>query len=90
MGPALSAFSVANLVVLARTKRFERYVALLVGAGTVFVPVATWLSGGTRWPTSALIWGFLVPAYALLALGPATAVRWFVAFLGVIDGRVGA
>ena len=68
VGPALSAFSVANLVVLARTKRFERYVALLVGAGTVFVPVATWLSGGIPVATSALDLG--LPGSGLRAPRP--------------------
>jgi adenylate cyclase len=84
VGISLSAFSVANLVVLVRTRRFERYVGALIVAGSVFVPIATWLGGGITLASSGLVWGFLVPAYALLALGPKQAGRWYVAFLGIV------
>ena len=81
---SLSAFSLANLIVLSMTRRFERYVVALVSSGCIFVPIATWLSGGLTLASSGLVWGFLIPAYALLALGPAKGARWYAAFIGVV------
>src|SRR5918997_3484652 len=43
---AMATFSVANLVLLARTRNFERFVTLLLVSGVVFVPVATAIGGG--------------------------------------------
>jgi guanylate cyclase len=83
-GVSLSAFSVVNLVVLARSRRFERYVVALVSSGSIFVPIATWISGGLTLASSGLVWGFLIPAYALLALGPVKGRRWYAAFIGVV------
>ena len=77
---ALSISSIANLAMLARSKRFERYVVFLISCGPVFVIVATVLAGGVT-HTPSLVWAFLVPAYALLALGPQRATPWFLAFL---------
>jgi len=84
IGISLSAFSLANLVVLARTGRFERFVVALVAAGVVFVPVADFLGGGITGPSTGLAWAFLVPGYAILALGPRRAVRWFVVYLVLV------
>jgi guanylate cyclase len=81
---ALSVSSVANLVLLARSKRFERYVLFLIGCGPVFVLVATVLAGGVT-HTPGLVWAFLVPAYALLALGPRRATPWFIVFLATLS-----
>jgi adenylate cyclase len=77
----LSAFSVGNLVVLARTHQFDRYVVALIAAGTVWVPLAHLVGGGIGGTSPALVWAFLVPAYAILALGPQRATPWFVAFV---------
>ena len=77
----LSVFSVGNLVVLARTHAFDRYVVALLGAGTVFVPLATFVGGGITGSSPGLVWAFLVPAYAIMALGPSRATPWFAAFL---------
>ena len=84
---ALSVSSVANLALLARSKRFERYVYFLIGCGPVFVIVATVLAGGVT-HTPGLVWAFLVPAYALLALGPRRATPWFLVFLATLGGAV--
>ena len=46
LAASLSAFSLANLVVLARTREFERFVVRLLLAGVVFVPAATFVGGG--------------------------------------------
>lgn len=81
LSTALAAFSIGNLVVLARTRQFDRYVIALVAAGAVFVPVVTVIGGGLTGPTAGLVWAFLAPAYAIMALGPKRAVPWFVLFL---------
>ena len=73
----LSIFAAINLSVLARTRNFSRYVALLLVGGVIFVPAATFLAGGLTGSSSGLGWAFLVPAYAILALGPRRALFWF-------------
>jgi adenylate cyclase len=82
------ALCVLNLAVLARSRRFERYVVALAIAGGVFVVVATWLGGGPTLMYSGLVWAVLVPAIALLALGPQSAGRWYAVFLAVVAGAV--
>jgi guanylate cyclase len=77
----LSVFSVGNLIVLARSHAFDRYVFALLAAGTVFVPLATFVGGGITGSSTGLVWAFLVPAYAIMALGPGRATPWFAAFL---------
>jgi adenylate cyclase len=84
IGVALSAFSVANLIVLAQSGRFERFVIALIAAGVVFVPLAGVLAGGITGSSTGLVWAFLIPAYAILALGPHRATRWFVAYLAAV------
>lgn len=79
----LSLWSAVNLAVLARTKRFERYVIALIAIGPPFVLLATVLAGGVT-HTPGLVWAFLVPAYALLALGPQRATPWFVVFVATL------
>jgi guanylate cyclase len=80
----LSAFSLANLVVLARTREFERFVVRLLLAGVVFVPAATFMGGGITGSSAGLVWGFLIPAYGILALGPRRATRWFGVYLALV------
>ena len=80
----LALFSIGNLWLLWSTRRFHRYVVALIGAGTIFVPLATVVGGGITGSSSGLAWGFLVPAYAIMALGPNGALPWFFAFLGIV------
>ena len=80
----LSAFNVANLVLLARTRDFDRFVGLLLTGGVLFVPAADFVGGGILGPTTGLGWAFLIPAYAILALGPRRALRWFFVYLAVV------
>ena len=84
LGAGLATFSVVNLVVLARSRDLDRYVYALIAAGLVFVPIATFLGGGILGHTTGLVWGFLVPGYAIMALGPRRATPWFVAYLGIV------
>lgn len=83
---ALSAFSATNLTVLAWTGRFDRYVVALIAAGTIWVPLAHVVGGGITGTTPGLVWAFLVPAYAILSLGPRKAVPWFVTFVVSVIG----
>jgi adenylate cyclase len=84
----LSAFAALNLVVLARTGNFERFVVALTLSGVVFVPAATFVGGGITGSSAGLVWAFLIPAYTLLALGPRRSTRWFIAYLGVVAATV--
>jgi guanylate cyclase len=79
----LSLWSVVNLAVLARTRQFDRYVTALISVGPPFVLLATVLAGGVT-HTPGLVWAFLVPAYAILALGPRRATPWFFVFLATL------
>ena len=84
LGLGLSAYAAANLVVLARTHEYSRYVVVLLLGGVVFVPAATFLAGGITGSSSGLGWAFLVPAYAILAVGPRRAMTWFAVYLAMI------
>ena len=77
----LSAYSAANLAVLARTKRFERYVFALIASGPVFVFCTNAIAGGVTSSGAASVWTFLTPAYGILALGPRRATPWLLIFL---------
>ncbi len=81
LGLSLSGLNVVNLLVLARSRRFERFVIVLIAPGPLFTLSAEILSGGMAASGGGMIWAFLVPLYALLALGPRRATRWFVVFL---------
>ena len=72
--------SVVNLGVLSATHRFDRYLIGLIAAGTVFVPAAHLVGGGITGTSPGLVWAFLVPAYAIMALG-SSSLPWFAAFL---------
>jgi guanylate cyclase len=84
LGVGLSLYAILNLLVLARTHRFERYVGALLVGGLVFVPSITVIGGGITGSTAGLAWGFLVPGYAIMALGPKRATPWFIAFLAMV------
>ena len=81
LASALSLFSAGNLAVLAWSRHFDRYVVALIVAGTIWVPLAHVVGGGITGTTPALVWAFLVPAYAILSLGPRRAMPWFVIFV---------
>jgi len=77
----LSIYSLVNLVVLARTRRFERYVIALIASGPVFVFCTNAIAGGVTTSSAASVWTFLTPAYGILALGPRRATPWLAVFL---------
>jgi adenylate cyclase len=81
---AMPLVSAVNLAVLARTRRFDRYVAVLiltVMLMPVFVEIAL---GGLAGSSAAILFAFLGPMYAILALGPRRATIWFVLFLAIV------
>jgi len=84
LGLSLSALSVVNLVVLARSGHFDRYVIVLIGAGAIFTTIVIVVIGGVLVSSAAMFWAFLVPVYAALALGPRRATAWFGVFLAVL------
>lgn len=81
LAAGLSLFSVINLATLSWTRQFGRYVVALIAAGTVWVPLAHFVGGGITGTSPGLVWAFLVPSYAILALGPRRALPWFGAFV---------
>ena len=80
--------SATNLVVLARTRRFTRYVHVLIVMVLAF-PAAIEVSlGGLAGASAALVFAFLGPVLALLGLGPRRATGWFMAFAVVVIGVI--
>lgn len=80
--------SAANLFLLARTHRFDRYVTVLVVMVLGFAAVIEVSLGGLGGSSAAILFAFLGPVFALLALGPRRATAWFVAFLAVVIGVI--
>jgi len=80
--------SAVNLLVLARTRRFDRYVVVLILSvmlSAAFVEVAL---GGLAGASAAYVFAFLGPVYAILALGPRRATPWFIFFLVILVGLI--
>jgi adenylate cyclase len=87
MALVLPALSIVNLAVLARTGRFDRYVVVVLISGCLFTLGADVLLGGLG-AGAGVIWAFLAPVYALLALGPGRATPWFVVYVVVLAAAV--
>lgn len=77
-----------NLLVLARSRRFVRYVHVLIVMVLAFPAVIEVLLGGLAGSSASLIFAFLGPVLALLGLGPGRATAWFVAFAAVVIGVI--
>jgi guanylate cyclase len=77
-----------NLFLLARTRRFDRYVKVLVVIVLLFPAFIEVSLGGLAGASAAMVFAFLGPVFALLALGPRRATAWFVAFVVVIVGVI--
>jgi guanylate cyclase len=80
--------SAINLVVLARTRRFERYVHVLIVMVLAFPAAIEVVLGGLAGASAALVFAFLGPVLALLGLGPGRATAWFVAFAAIVIGVI--
>ena len=85
---AMPLVSAGNLLLLARTKRFARYVVVLILIVTLFPAFIEIALGGLAGSSASIVFAFLGPVFALLALGPRRATAWFglyvLAVLGVI------
>jgi adenylate cyclase len=79
---------VMNLVVLARTRRFDRFVVGLVVIVLVFPAFIEIALGGIGGASATMVFAFLGPVFALIGLGPHRALAWFVAFAAVLVGVV--
>jgi guanylate cyclase len=80
--------SALNLFVLARTRRFSRYVMILIVIVLLFPAFIEVSLGGLAGASANMVFAFLGPVFALLALGPRRATGWFVAFLVVLVGVI--
>jgi len=78
----------ANLAVLARTRRFDRYVMVLILLVTLFPAAIEIALGGLGGASATIAFAFLGPVFAILALGPRRATPWFVVFLVVLAGVI--
>ncbi len=85
---ALPAVNAANLFVLARTKRFERYVVVLAASILVAAMTVEVALGGLNGSSAAIVFGYLAPVLALLGLGPRRATAWFVGFVGILVASI--
>jgi class 3 adenylate cyclase len=76
--------SVINLLIFARTKRYRFFRTCELGL-SLMLPFILQLSLGGFVPSSGVVlWSFTAPLGALLFSGRREAVRWFVAFLGLM------
>lgn len=80
--------SALNLLVLARTRRFDRYVVVLILSFMLFPAFVEVALGGLAGSSAAILFAFLGPVYAILALGPRRATAWFIFFLAVLVGVI--
>jgi hypothetical protein len=85
---AMPLISAANLLVLASTRRFNRYVAVLLVMVLILPVVVEVALGGLAGSSGAIVFAFLSPVLALLALGPRSATAWFVAYVAVVIGVI--
>lgn len=80
--------SAVNLLVLARTRRFDRYVVVLILYVMLFAAFVEVALGGLAGSSAAYVFAFLGPVYAILALGPRRATAWFIFFLVILVGLI--
>jgi guanylate cyclase len=80
----MAPISAVNLAVLARTKRFDRYVVLLILAVTLFPAFVDLALGGMEGSSGGFVFAFVGPMFAILALGPRRATAWLVLYLLVL------
>lgn len=88
MAATMPIVSALNLLLLARSRRFRRYVSILIIMVLVAPAVAEVALGGLAGSSAAIVFAFLGPVFALLALGPRRATAWFVAFLAIVLGVI--
>ena len=80
--------SAANLLVLERTKGFARYVVVLILIVTLFPAAIEIALGGLAGSSATIVFAFLGPVFALLALGPRRAMAWFGLYVVTVVGLI--
>jgi guanylate cyclase len=80
----MAPISLANVALLAATKRFERYVVLLILIVTVFPALVTVALGGMVGSSGGYVFAFVAPLFAVLALGRRRATGWLLLYLAVL------
>jgi adenylate cyclase len=84
----MSPMSAVNLFVLARTRRFDRYVTVLILAVTLFPAAIDLALGGMAGSSGGFVFAFVGPLFAIHALGPGRATMWLIVYLVVLVGLV--
>jgi adenylate cyclase len=84
----MSPVSVINLAILARTKRFDRYVVVMILALTLFPALVDLALGGMEGSSGGIVFSFVGPMFAILALGPRRATAWLFLYLLVLLGLI--
>ena len=73
-----------SIWVFARTRRYLLFRRSQLWLSLVLPFVLQWSLGGFRTASAVCLWGFTAPVGALLFVGARPAVRWFVAFAGLL------
>jgi class 3 adenylate cyclase len=81
---AYVAITLAALVILARTRRHDRFVAVQIALFLVLPFALQWSLGGFERGSAVALWAFGAPLGALIAWGHRPALRVFFAFAGLI------
>ena len=76
--------SALSIWVFARTRRYLLFRRSQLWLSLVLPFVLQWSLGGFRNASAVCLWGFTAPVGALLFVGARPAVRWFVAFAGLV------
>ena len=80
----MAPISLANVALLASTKRFDRYLVVLILIVTVFPAFVTVALGGMVGSSGGYIFAFVAPLFAILALGRRRATVWLLVYLAVL------
>jgi len=78
------AITLAALVILSRTRRHDRFVAVQIALFLVLPFALQWSLGGFERGSAVALWAFGAPLGALIAWGHRPALRVFFAFAGLI------
>ncbi len=81
---AIAMAMAGNLILLARTRRFTRFVIVSLLAGAAYTLFADTAEGGLAASGGCVVWALLIPVFAILFLGPRQAIPWYGLFVGVL------
>jgi len=80
----MAPLSLANVALLAATRRFDRYVVVLILIITVIPALVTVALGGMVGSSGGYIFAFIAPLFAILALGRRRATVWLLVYLAIL------